>query len=750
MTILTGFPVQERPWYKAALREQHLGWTKPFQIGIEPVLTVNAFAPLFDEQNNLQGIFSVNLSLTNLQQFLQTLEVCPGCQIVVTDPEGQLIANSVDEIPFKMPDRTTPDGFYTGEFKRLHPTESQSPTIAAAAAHWQTLNLHNHAMTRSQFHLNGETYWLRIASLETTLVHPDWTIAVIVPQSVFLKAITANLYRTLLLCILALVASILISSVVAQMIIRPLVRLQQSANAIASGTLDVDSPIKGFGTVHKLSLAFNQMRENLKSHREHLEELVAKRTAELHIANKQLTNQAYHLEELVSLRTAELHALNDQLQHQAYHDALTGLPNRALFNDRLTQAILHAQRNSQVLAVLFLDLDRFKTINDTLGHVVGDQLLRFVAVRLGEVVRKNDTVARLGGDEFTILLSPISCVQDAGDISQKLIHSLEHPFNCYGRELHLTTSIGIAAYPDDGIDNETLMKNADTAMYCAKAQGRNKYRFFVADMYTTSLTLLEMEHSLRSALLREEFVVYFQPQCHVRSRQITAVEALVRWRHEEMGLVPPAEFIPILEETGLIVQVGEWVLRNACAQAKAWNDVGIAPVMVAVNFSSQQFNQKKLGDTVKQILDEIGFPPEYLTIEITESVLMKNTEETIRTLHDLSTMGIHLAIDDFGTGYSSLSYLKRFPIDAIKIDKSFVRDIAADADDAAIVKAIIAMAHALSLKVIAEGVETEDQLAFLRGSRCDAVQGYLFHRPLSQEELISRFTTVDQELRQTH
>ncbi len=572
--------------------------------------------------------------------------------------------------------------------------------------------------------------------------------------SVYLRADSHELYAQLrkqgsiivLVLLVSFLAALILSSRLQRMISEPLLRLAETAKAVSKNK---NYALRVSGSSHDelgiLMEAFNNMLvqiqdrdEKLESHRAHLEYLVAKRTAELHKANQQLTDQAHHLEELVTLRTAELHALNDQLQHQAYHDTLTGLPNRALFNDRLNQAILHAQRNSLILAVLFLDLDRFKTINDTLGHAIGDQLLRLVASRLRQVVRKDDTVARLGGDEFTILLNPISRAQDAGEISQKLINSLLKPFDCYGRELHITTSIGIAVYPDDGADTESLMKNADTAMYNAKAQGRNKYGFFVADMYATSLNLLEMENSLRGALAREDFVVYYQPQCDIYNGRIAAVEALVRWQHEEMGLVPPTVFIPILEETGLIVPVGEWILKNACVQVKAWNDTGIPPVRVTVNFSSHQFNQHKLGDTIARILDEIGFPPEHLTLEITESVLMKNAEDTVRTLNDLSIMGIHLAIDDFGTGYSSLNYLKRFPIDTIKIDKSFVRDIPTDPDDTAIVKAIIAMAHALNLKVIAEGVETEEQLAFLRGYRCDAVQGFLFDKPLPNEELASR------------
>jgi diguanylate cyclase (GGDEF)-like protein len=383
-------------------------------------------------------------------------------------------------------------------------------------------------------------------------------------------------------------------------------------------------------------------------------------------------------------------------------------------------------------------LDRFKNINDTLGHAVGDQLLHRVAFRLRQCVRKEDTVARLGGDEFTILLGSQTCAQDAREFAKHIIQNLVHPFDCYGHDLHITTSIGIAVYPNDGSDAETLMRNADTAMYCEKARGRNNYGFYDAEMHTNSLNRLKMENHLRRALAREDFVVHYQPQCDIQSGRIVAVEALLRCRHQEMGLVSPAVFVPILEETGLILPVGEWVLRNACTQAKAWKEAGLTPVKMTVNCSSHQFNQRNLSEKVMQIIEESGLSPSSLTLEITESLLMENEEHTVRTLQDLTAMGIHLAIDDFGTGYSSLNYLKRFPINTIKIDKSFVHDITTDQDDAAIVKAIIAMAHALDLEVTAEGVETKAQLDFLRGYRCDTVQGYLLGKPLSNEKIISK------------
>ncbi len=573
---------------------------------------------------------------------------------------------------------------------------------------------------------------------------------------VYLRASLQELYVQLrdhssiiaLVLLISLLVSVIFSSKLQRLISGPIQRLTAAANAVSKDRHHALRVSKSKNDeLNFLTEAFNEMLvqiqerdHRLKEHKTHLEKLVLQRTTELHTLNDRLKDHAQQLEALVRERTAELNNLNQQLKHQAYHDTLTSLPNRALFNDRLSQAILHAKRGGQKLAVLFLDLDRFKTINDTLGHAVGDQLLNLVAVRLSQAVRRDDTVARLGGDEFTILLNTITQMQDAKEITGKIVKSLEQPFNCYNRELHITTSIGIAVFPKHGENTEDLMKNADIAMYCAKAQGRNSYKVYAAAMHAQSLQRLEMENNLRQAIRQEDFVVFYQPQCDIHSSKIIAVEALVRWRHPKLGLVPPETFIHILEDTGMIVPVGALVLKQACIQIKTWSDTGLAPVKISVNVSPRQFNEHTLVKNVQQTIEDSGIPAGCLTLEITESLLMDNVEETINTLHELNGMGVHLAIDDFGTGYSSLYYLKHFPIDSIKIDKSFIRDLATDPNDAAIVRAIIAMAHVLGKKVIAEGVETSHQLTFLRQHRCDAVQGYLFSRPLPDTELATKLT----------
>ncbi|MEN8129007.1 MAG: EAL domain-containing protein [Pseudomonadota bacterium] len=571
---------------------------------------------------------------------------------------------------------------------------------------------------------------------------------------VYLRASLEELYAQLrghsgiiaLVLFISLLVAIVLSSKLQRLISGPIQRLTEAANAVSKDRHHALRVSKSNnGELNILTEAFNEMLvqiqerdHRLKANKAQLEALVLHRTKELCTLNQKLEDHTQQLEALVKERTAELHNLNQQLKHQAYHDTLTGLPNRALLNDRLSQAILHAKRRGKKLAVLFLDLDRFKYINDTLGHAVGDQLLSLVAVRLGQAVRKDDTVARLGGDEFTVLLNTITHMRDAREIARKMVKSLEQPFNCYGRELHITTSIGIAVFPKHGNNTEDLMRNADIAMYCAKTQGRNNYRVYAAAMHAQSRQRLEMENNLRQAIKREDFVVYYQPQCDIHSRKVIAVEALVRWRHPQLGLIYPETFIHILEDTGMIVPVGALVLKQACIQIKTWSDAGLAPIKISVNVSPRQFNQRKLVKNVQQIIKDNGIPSGCLTLEITESLLMENVEDTINTLHELNGLGVHLAIDDFGTGYSSLYYLKHFPIDSIKIDKSFIRDIATDPNDAAIVRAIIAMAHALGKRVIAEGVETSHQLAFLRQHRCDAVQGYLFSRPLPDTELATK------------
>jgi diguanylate cyclase (GGDEF)-like protein/PAS domain S-box-containing protein len=424
----------------------------------------------------------------------------------------------------------------------------------------------------------------------------------------------------------------------------------------------------------------------------------------------------------------------ERVKHLAFHDSLTGLPNRLLFNDRLRVAMMHAKRYREKLAVLFLDIDRFKVINDSLGHSIGDELLRRVAERVGGCIRQEDTIARLGGDEFTVLLPGIAREQDAAAIAGKILDSVRLPFFIEHRELFVTTSIGVTIYPDDGADPEALVRNADTAMYRAKEQGRDNYQLYAPTMSSKALERLSLEGRLRQALQNRELVVYYQPLIEIATGRIRGAEALLRWRHPELGLVAPGDFIAIAEVSGLVVPIGQWVLRTACAQARLWHSRGREDFSVAVNLSSRQFQQADLVFQVTEALQQAALPPEALDLEITESNAMQNAELSISALNDLKKLGVRLSMDDFGTGYSSLNYLKRFPIDRIKIDQTFVRDVTLESNDAAIAAAIIAMAHSLQLTVVAEGVETTAQLEFLRAQRCDEMQGYLFSPPLPAED----------------
>ena len=425
----------------------------------------------------------------------------------------------------------------------------------------------------------------------------------------------------------------------------------------------------------------------------------------------------------------------ERLHHLAHHDALTGLPNRVLFVERLKHALQRAERRKRSVAVLFLDMDRFKIVNDTLGHEAGDRLLQAMAARLHACVREGDTVARFGGDEFAGFLSDVASPEDVAIVVSKFLDALAPPFMIDGHELFISGSIGISLYPEDGTDTQTLMKNADSAMYRAKQMGGNTSEFYHSEMTQHALTRLSRETGLRRGLEREEFVLHYQPQFDLKSGEVVGFEALIRWENIDAGAMQPNEFIPLLEETGLIVQVGEWILRTACAQHNAWQKAGLPPLRIAVNISSRQFDSNELINTLRKVLEAECMEAQYLELEITETILMKNAEPDIEALQELSNMGMRFAIDDFGTGYSSLTYLKRFPINVLKIDKAFVHDITSNADDAAIVRAIITMAHSLNMKTVAEGVETREQLEFLRTQGCDFAQGYYFSPPLSGPEI---------------
>jgi diguanylate cyclase (GGDEF)-like protein len=448
------------------------------------------------------------------------------------------------------------------------------------------------------------------------------------------------------------------------------------------------------------------------------------------------------------IASIEAHKLSEQaevakvqLDHLAHYDGLTDLPNRTLLQDRLGQAIEGARRQGRQLAVMFLDLDHFKHINDSLGHSVGDRLLRSIAQRLVACVRHSDTVSRQGGDEFLLLLSFIEHAEDAALSAQKILAALALPHRIDGHDLHSSVSIGISIYPDDGQDAETLVKSADTAMYHAKENGRNNYKFFEPAMNARAVQRQSIEAGLRGALERHEFVLHYQPKTNLRSGKMVGVEALIRWEHPELGLLLPAQFVPIAEDCGLIVPIGRWVLREACLQARAWQQAGLPPITVAVNTSALELRAKDFLENVRATLEDTRLEPCYLELELTESVLMRNAESTGALLQAIADLGVKLAIDDFGTGYSSLSYLSRFPIDTLKIDQSFVKQITSNPDDATIVSAVINMGKSLRQSVIAEGVETPEQHAFLLAQHCDEGQGYYFGRPVAAAALATLLQT---------
>jgi diguanylate cyclase (GGDEF)-like protein len=429
-----------------------------------------------------------------------------------------------------------------------------------------------------------------------------------------------------------------------------------------------------------------------------------------------------------------------RIHYLARNDELTGLANRSSLQEQLAHAIRQSQRHGRAIAVMFIDLDRFKNINDTLGHDVGDTLLREVGRRLNTCLRESDTLARWGGDEFVAMLEEVDSANDVALIARRVLETLALPYVVDEQEFVITASVGISAYPDDGQDAQTLLKAADIAMYRAKEAGKNNFQYYSPQMNVHSFERLTMEANLRRALERGEFLLHYQPKIDLRSGSIAGAEALIRWQHPDMGLVSPMQFIPLAEETGLIVPIGSWVLRTACAQARAWQDQGLPRMRMAVNISSRQFSQSGLLEEVMGVLEHTGLEPDLLELEITESMLMDDPQQTVKLLHQLKAIGIHLAIDDFGTGYSSLAYLKGFPVSSLKIDRSFVKDVPFDADDVAITLAIVGLAHNLRIRVTAEGVETEAQRAFLRRHGCDEIQGYLIARPLPVAEFEKLFT----------
>ena len=585
-------------------------------------------------------------------------------------------------------------------------------------------------------HTANTLFWGDYVELFSHIVYEGEQIGVVYLRS-DMEAVHDRLIWFLGIVTLVLIVSLLVTFVLSAQLQRfitdPLLRLSAIARQVSTeknyavrvigeGKDELGNLITDFNTMlDEIQSRDNELRDN----RLKLEERVARRTRELEIANEQL-----------ELSKEKAESVASRMEYHAHHDALTGLPNRVLLNDRITSELAHARRQQTNAALLFLDLDRFKIINDSLGHAVGDQLLRVISRRLNNCVRDEDTVARLGGDEFMILLPRISGSADAGRIAKKIIECLVDPISCNGHELHITTSIGISIYPYDGADAETLIKHADISMYRAKELGRNKAVYYTAEMNAGSRKQLAMETNLRKALERNQLKLFYQPKIDISRNTIIGVEALLRWEHPTMGFISPLDFIPVAEDTGLIVPIGEWVLRTAFRQLQQWHNAGFTGLTVAVNLSSAQLSRPGFEDVVAQALDESELDAGMTELEITENVAMENIDSAIIILEKLKCMGINIAMDDFGTGYSSLSYLRRLPIDTVKIDKSFVREIPDSADDVTIAQAIIAMAQSLKLSLIVEGVENVRQLNFFRQQGVHIVQGYLFSKPVAAPELL--------------
>jgi diguanylate cyclase (GGDEF)-like protein len=579
-------------------------------------------------------------------------------------------------------------------------------------------------------------FWGDYVESFTRIIYEGEQLGVIYLRS-DMNAIHDRLMQLLVIVAIVFAVSLLVSFVLSAQLQRfitdPLLRLSAIARQVSTEkNYSVRVIGKGGDELGNLITDFNtmldeiQLRDNeLREHRLKLEERVAKRTRELETVNTQLEIARQRAESVASA-----------MEYHAHHDALTGLPNRMLLNDRITSELAHARRQQTNAALLFLDLDRFKIINDSLGHAVGDQLLRVIAHRLNDCVREEDTVARLGGDEFMVLLPRISGSADAGRIAKKIIDGLVDPITYNGHELHITTSIGISIFPYDGTDAETLIKHADISMYRAKELGRNKAVYYTAEMNAGSRKQLAMETNLRRAVEKNQLILFYQPKVDISSNMIVGFEALLRWKHPTMGFINPLEFIPVAEDSGLIVPIGEWVLNTAFTQLKQWHNAGFNDLTVSVNLSTAQLSRPDFEDVVGHALQKSGLDAASAELEITENMVMENIDIAVDMLEKLKYMGVSIAMDDFGTGYSSLSYLRRLPVDTVKIDKSFVREIPDSTDDVTIAQAIIAMAQSLKLSLIVEGIENVRQLNFFKQLGVTIVQGYLFSRPAEAAEIL--------------
>ena len=557
------------------------------------------------------------------------------------------------------------------------------------------------------------------------------------PRSIYMTGMKAIQYYLTSFVVLGIIFSLLMLWLLRALVIKRLERLDHDVAEIsAKNELSRRVDSTGNDELSSVSNQINQMMDTIEASHEQLEHRVKERTQELQKTNVQLQ------QEIAERKSVEKELIihKEHLVRLAHYDNLTSLPNRVFFNEMLSKTINHAGRHQKMMAILFIDLDRFKTINDALGHSVGDLVLKEIATRFATVLRAGDILARLGGDEFIILLNDIEHPKFASPVAEKLLQCCAEPIRVNSHEFFLTTSIGICIYPNDGSALEDLQKNADMAMYKAKRAGGGNYQYFTKEMNLEAHEHIQLEAALRKAIANNEFVLHYQPKHYLKDGSICGVEALIRWEHPEHGMISPAKFIPLSEETGLIMQIGEWALREACRVNKSWQDQGYLPINIAVNLSPKQFRHQDIPLLVSTVLAETKLDAEYLELEITETAVMDNADTAAEKLKGVKEMGVSIAVDDFGTGYTSISYLKEFPISVLKIDQSFIKGIPDNQNDLAITSAVIALAHSLGMKVVAEGVETAEQLQYLADHDCDIVQGYYLSRPLPEHKVILQFT----------
>jgi diguanylate cyclase (GGDEF)-like protein len=718
-------PLQEAA-YQETVKAKKTIWIKPYNWDGETsagYISISASTPIYNDRQQLMGIIGVDLLLDSINSFLQQLQISPTAKIFIIERDGLLIGSSSTEKSFTI---------VNGVARRLSAKNSSDEQIQATTQYLQQKFGNFPAIQNRQkfdFQLEGKHQFVRVTPWQDKY-GLDWLVITTIPESDFITQINANTQTTILLCSMALLAAIGLGLITSRWITQPILLLGKASAAISQGKFDRQVKVNNIIELAVLFDSFNQMAQQLQSSFANL----AQNNIELETRVEERTIELQQVIAKLQQEIAQHQATQQQLLHQSLHDALTGLPNRTLFVEHLQKAIQYSHRNPDyIFAVLFIDLDRFKIINDSWGHAVGDRLLIAIARILKECCREVDTVARLSGDEFTILLADLQYFQDAIAVAERLLEKLTPPIDLDERQVFAGASIGIVLGGIHYQNSIDLIRDADIAMYRAKTLGKGRYAVFDREMYDRTLYLSQLETDLRLALQQNEFLLYYQPIVSLETMQLIGFEALLRWDHPTKGLISPGEFIHIAEDTGLIVPIGEWILRAACQQLYTWQQQFslVSSLHISVNLSSKQLKQFDFVDKLRKILTDTRLNGENLRLELTETMLMDRGESTIELLDRIKQQKVRLSIDDFGTGYSSLSYLHRFPIDTLKLDRSFVSLINSEGKNCEIVNTIITLAHSLGMSAIAEGVETSEQLTHLKNLGCNAAQGYFFAKPLN-------------------